>query len=80
MLYIAAALILFGYPSLAFWLFGLCTPCLFGLEYYEQEDVPEQEYLTYKLPSFDITTETLEEIFFEEEFFYDFELRDNWLS
>lgn len=63
MLYFVGALILFGLPLVAAWFFGLCFPSCFGLEFYEQEDVPEQESLTYCLPSFNITTATLEDGF-----------------
>lgn len=77
MLYAVALLTLLGYGIIAIWLFALALPSIFGLEYYEQEDVPEQEVMTYELPSFNITIVTLEDVFFEEEFFFDFSLRDD---
>lgn len=80
MLYAVALLTLFGYGSIGLFFLGISLPSIFGLEFYEQEEVPEQEAMTYELPSFNITTVTLEDVFFEEEFFHDFDLRDNWLS
>ncbi len=77
MLYAVALLILLGYGIIAIWFFAFSLPSIFGLEYYEQEDVPEQEVMTYELPSFNITIVTLEDVFFEEEFFFDFSLRDD---
>ena len=77
MLYAVALLTLLGYGIIAIWFFAVSLPSIFGLEYYEQEDVPEQEVMTYELPSFNITIVTLEDVFFEEEFFFDSSLRDD---